>query len=65
VGEGLVGRLPGPVLAVAESAIRSVEDARRMADAGFDAVLVGEALVRAVDPAKLVATLSAIEAKGD
>ncbi|MCJ7436853.1 MAG: indole-3-glycerol phosphate synthase TrpC, partial [Acidimicrobiia bacterium] len=47
VGERLVARLPRTVLGVAESAIRSVEDAQRMADAGFDAVLVGEALVRA------------------
>jgi indole-3-glycerol phosphate synthase len=63
VGERLVARLPDSVLAVAESAIRSVEDARRMADAGFDAVLVGEALVRAGDPAALVRTMTAIETK--
>ena len=60
VGERLVARLPDAVLAVAESAIRSVEDARRMADAGFDAVLVGEALVRAADPVGLVRSLTAI-----
>ena len=63
VGERLVARLPDSVLAVAESAIRSVEDARRMADAGFDAVLVGEALVRAGDPAALVRAMTAIETK--
>jgi len=63
VGERLVARLPDPVLAVAESAVRSVEDAQRMADAGFDAVLVGEALVRAADPTALVRALSAIETK--
>jgi indole-3-glycerol phosphate synthase len=63
VGERLVARLPDPVLAVAESAIRSVEDAQRMADAGFDAVLVGEVLVRAGDPAALVRTMTAIETK--
>lgn len=54
VGEQLVARLPSDVLAVAESAIRSLDDARRMAAAGFDAVLVGEALVRASEPAALV-----------
>jgi indole-3-glycerol phosphate synthase len=42
------------VLRVAESAIRSAPDAARMADAGFDAVLVGEALVRSADPSALV-----------
>ena len=47
VAEGLAARIPDDVVAVAESAIRSVEDAQRMADAGFDAVLVGEGLVRA------------------
>lgn len=59
VAGALVSRLPPGVIAVAESAIRSAEDARRMADAGFDAVLVGEALVRADDPAALVRELSA------
>jgi indole-3-glycerol phosphate synthase len=60
VGERLVKRLPAAVIAVAESAIRSVDDARRMADAGFDAVLVGEALVRADDAAALVRCLAEV-----
>ncbi len=60
VGERLVDRLPDEVVSVAESAIRSVDDARRMADAGFDAVLVGEALVKADDPTALVGALSSI-----
>ncbi len=51
VAENLAARVPADVVRVAESAVRSVADARRMADAGFDAVLVGEALVRAADPA--------------
>jgi len=58
--EALVERLPSAVVAVAESAIRSVGDARRMADAGFDAVLVGEALVRADDPEGLVRDLASV-----
>ncbi len=49
--------IPPEVIAVAESAIRSPEDAHRMAAAGFDAVLVGEALVRASDAAELVGAL--------
>ena len=43
---GSPARIPADVIAVAESAIRSPDDAERMAEAGFDAVLVGEALVR-------------------
>ena len=42
--------LPGHVVRVAESGIRTPDDVRRLADAGFDAVLVGEALVSAPDP---------------
>jgi len=59
VAGALASRLPAGVIAVAESAIRSADDARRMADAGFDAVLVGEALVRADDPAALVREFAA------
>jgi indole-3-glycerol phosphate synthase len=59
-GERMVERIPAGIVTVAESAIRSVDDARRMADAGFDAVLVGEALVRAKSPATLVAALAAV-----
>ncbi|MGH8985145.1 MAG: indole-3-glycerol phosphate synthase TrpC [Acidimicrobiia bacterium] len=62
VAERLVRRLPPEVIAVAESAIRAPADAHRMADAGFDAVLVGEALVRASDPAALVGELAAVSA---
>jgi indole-3-glycerol phosphate synthase len=58
IGEGLAKRIPADCVAVAESAIRGVDDARRMADAGFDAVLVGEALVRAPDPEALVRGLA-------
>jgi indole-3-glycerol phosphate synthase len=56
----LASRLPRGVVAVAESAIRSADDARRMADEGFDAVLVGEALVRAPDPTAVVRDLAAV-----
>ncbi|HEY6319112.1 MAG TPA: indole-3-glycerol-phosphate synthase TrpC, partial [Acidimicrobiia bacterium] len=56
--EALAARVPPDVAAVAESAIRSPDDAKRMAAAGFDAVLVGEALVRAADPSHLVAQLA-------
>lgn len=42
---------------VAESGVRGVSDARELAAAGYDAVLVGEHLVTAVDPAEAVAEL--------
>jgi indole-3-glycerol phosphate synthase len=58
VSERLVGRIPDDVIAVAESAIRSAEDAERMAAAGYEAVLVGEALVRRQDPSALVHAMS-------
>jgi indole-3-glycerol phosphate synthase len=60
VVERLAARVPAEVVAVAESAIREVADARRVAAAGFDAVLVGEALVRAADPSALAGALAAV-----
>lgn len=59
MAERLAVGLPADVVAVAESAIRTPADARRMADAGFDAVLVGEALVRDDDPASAVRAMAA------
>ncbi len=58
LSERLAGRIPGEVTAVAESAIRAPADAERMAEAGYDAVLVGEALVRSDDPTQLVDAMS-------
>jgi indole-3-glycerol phosphate synthase len=53
-----VGRaMPDTVVRVAESGIRGPDDARRLAAAGFDAVLVGESLVTSPDPAAAVAAL--------
>jgi len=63
-GERIIADIPSDVVAVAESAIRTVADAARMAAAGFDAILVGEALVRAVDPTALVRDLAAIDRHG-
>jgi indole-3-glycerol phosphate synthase len=45
----LAARIPAGVTAVAESGIRDAADARRLAEAGYDAILVGETLVRAGD----------------
>jgi len=60
-GTRLAGLIPPDVVAVAESAIRSVDDARAMAEAGFSAVLVGEHLVRSPDPEAAVEALAALE----
>jgi indole-3-glycerol phosphate synthase len=46
--------LPGGVVAVAESGVRSGDDVRRLAAMGADGVLVGEALVSALDVAATV-----------
>ena len=59
VGESLGARIPASVVAVAESAVRTPGDSARLGAVGFDAVLVGEALVRADDPARLVRDLGA------
>ena len=50
------------VFAVAESGIRGVADVQAYADAGADAVLVGEALVTGGDPAGEVARFAAVRA---
>jgi indole-3-glycerol phosphate synthase len=50
----------GDVVAVAESGVSTPEAAHRMAAAGYDAVLVGEAAVRAEDPARFVAGLTGV-----
>jgi indole-3-glycerol phosphate synthase len=52
--ERLRAAIPDGAVAVAESGVSSPEAAARMAAAGYDAVLVGEALVRSADPAGLV-----------
>ncbi len=49
--------VPSEVVLVAESGIRSAADARRMREAGADAILVGELLMRSADPAAQVREL--------
>jgi indole-3-glycerol phosphate synthase len=55
----LLPRLPVGALRVAESGISSGADRRRLAAAGFDAFLVGEALLLAEDPAATLRELLA------
>jgi indole-3-glycerol phosphate synthase len=50
----LADRMPPGVVTVAESGVRDAGDAAALRDAGYDAVLVGESLVTAGDPAGAV-----------
>ncbi len=52
--ERLVGLLPPHVVAVAESGVRDGPDAARLAGAGYQAVLIGETLVRSEDRSRAV-----------
>ena len=54
MAERIAPLLPAEVVRVAESGIWTADDAMRMAAAGYDAVLVGEALVRSDDPGALI-----------
>lgn len=60
VAESAAPRLPDTVVRIAESGVSDTSGAQRMAAAGYDAILVGEALVRSMDPARLVASLKAV-----
>ncbi len=46
----LAPRMPRGAIRVAESGIHSVEDIRRLREAGYDAFLIGEHLMRSPDP---------------
>jgi indole-3-glycerol phosphate synthase len=59
LSERLFARFPPGVIAVSESGITTAVDAGRVRRAGAHAVLVGEALMRAADPAALVASFRA------
>ena len=49
--------IPSDVVRVAESGVRGTDDARRLRDAGYDAVLVGQTVVTAGDPSEMVRSL--------
>lgn len=53
----LAGYMPGGIIRVSESGIRSAEDVRRLRAAGYQAFLVGEHLMTAADPAAAVRAL--------
>jgi indole-3-glycerol phosphate synthase len=54
LSERLIRQFPGDVVAVSESGISTPADAARAKAAGAHAILVGESLMRAEDPAALI-----------
>jgi len=57
VAEAIAPAIPRGLVSVGESGVSSVAGAARMAAAGYDAILVGEAAVRSVDPGAFIAEL--------
>ena len=56
LSERLIPQFPKHVIAVSESGIHTAADAARVHAAGAHAVLVGESLMKAADPAALIAS---------
>ena len=59
VAEAIAPSIPDGVVTVGESGVSSPAGAARMAAAGYDAILVGEAAVRSADPRVFIAELRA------
>ncbi|MGA2655649.1 MAG: indole-3-glycerol phosphate synthase TrpC [Gammaproteobacteria bacterium] len=57
----LIEFMPKTVIAVAESGIQDFKTAHDLFDVGYDALLVGEALVKAKDPEKLIRAMRGID----
>ncbi|MEX2261224.1 MAG: indole-3-glycerol phosphate synthase TrpC [Bryobacteraceae bacterium] len=55
----LAARIPSDAVKVSESGIHSAEDVRRLQEAGFQAFLVGEHLMKTADPAAALKALRA------
>ena len=55
--ERMASLIPPTVVRVAESGVRNADDARRLRDAGYDAVLVGESIVTSSNPVAAVRDL--------
>jgi len=55
--EALAEEVPDDIILVSESGIKTVEDAQRLADAGVDALLVGETLMRHERPMDMARAL--------
>lgn len=59
--ETLAEEVPDDVLLVSESGIKTPEDAMRVLEAGANAVLIGESLMRADDPSREIEAYLALE----
>jgi indole-3-glycerol phosphate synthase len=59
--EQMVRLMPERALRVAESGIRTPADVERLLKAGYDAFLVGEALMRQPEPAAMLALLLGVD----
>jgi len=64
----LIREIPDQCIAVSESGLHSQDDLARLRDAGFDAFLIGESLMKSADPAaklqELMGTSAATRAPG-
>lgn len=58
--ERMASRIPDHVVKIAESGVRGPDDARRLKAAGYHAILVGESVVTASDPAEAVRLLRSV-----
>ena len=53
----LIELIPGGIIAVAESGLRSMDEVRTLGEAGYGAFLIGEALMAAPDPGRALESL--------
>lgn len=60
ISETIIPRIPDGIVTISESGIFGPEDARRAREAGADAILVGEALMRIQNEEELEATVAAL-----
>lgn len=55
--EKLIGKIPADIIKIAESGIKTPEDAHKAFRLGYDAVLIGETLTRTEDPQGFIAAM--------
>lgn len=61
----VVHAMPANVVRVAESGIRTAADIERLLKSGYDAFLIGEAMMRQPDPAATLALLMGVDCNAD
>jgi indole-3-glycerol phosphate synthase len=62
VSEHVLPRVPAGVFAISESGMRNTDDLERLRRAGARGFLIGEALMRAADPAEMIRSLKRVYA---